>query len=118
MASLSEIRVVTSVMSMSRATVTTEASSEICGETTNDSSCATATEKRRNLSLTISIEHGISATALTRLDSIPDPINSDIGTVDMELLNLVFDMVNVNASSAMVRSDHASMHKGNILSAW
>jgi hypothetical protein len=68
--------------------------------------------------LTISVEHGTSATALPSVDSLPDLIDTFIRTVDTEPLLLVFNMVNVDVSSELLRSDNNSVPKGNILSAW
>ena len=43
------------------------------------------------LSSTIFVEYGIGATTLTRLSSLPDSIDTFVGTIDMELLLLVLE---------------------------
>jgi hypothetical protein len=49
---------------------------------------------------------GIGATGLPRLDSLPDSMNTFIGTANMQLLFFMFGEVNMNVSSGLLRSDH------------
>ena len=57
-----------------------------------------------------------TSAALPHLDSLLDPIDTFVGTVDMELLVLV--SVKVDVPGGLLRSDIVSVFKGGILSAW